>query len=98
MMTNEQIEQYRKIIADAPEIWGASKLRIFFTGHIHHDSETIYKDNNGVIVVSAGIIPPADAYAHGAGYSASRTMQAYMLDKKRGEMVTRSTVTVRADD
>jgi len=83
---------------DAPQIWGETKLRVFFTGHIHHDSETIYKDNNGVLVVSAGIIPPTDAYAHGAGYSAQRTMQAYTLDADRAEMVIRASVTVRGED
>lgn len=83
---------------DVPQIWGATRLRMFFTGHVHHDSETVYKDNNGVTVVTAGIIPPADAHSHGAGYGANRTMQAYTLDADRGELVSRATVTVRADD
>ena len=83
---------------DAPEIWGATKLRVFFTGHVHHDQETLFKDNNGCLVTSAGIIPPTDAYAHGAGYSAQRTMQACILDTRHGEIVNRPCVTVRACD
>lgn len=83
---------------DAPEIWGATKIRVFFTGHVHHDQETLFKDNNGCLVTSAGIIPPTDAHAHGAGYSAQRTMQACILDTKYGEIVTRPCVTVRACD
>lgn len=83
---------------DEPQIWGATKLRMFFTGHVHHEQEIIYKDNNGVTVLSAGILPPADAYAHGAGYSAQRTMQSAIIDTKHGELVCRPSATVRASD
>lgn len=83
---------------DVPEIWGATKLRMYFTGHVHHDSQTVYKDNNGVIVVSAGIIPPRDAYAYGAGYSAHRTMCGWVLDTKRGEIDRMAPVMVRSTD
>lgn len=83
---------------DVPQMWGATKLRIFFTGHVHHESETIFKDNNGVMVCTAGIVPPADAYAHGAGYGSYRTIQAATLDIVRGEVTNRPMATVRATD
>lgn len=83
---------------DAPQLWGETRLRLFVTGHVHHDQEIIFKDNNGVIVTSAGIIPPADAYAHGAGYCAHRTIQAIVVDTEHGEILTRPCATVRASD
>lgn len=83
---------------DAPKIWGETRMRIFVTGHVHHDQELLYKDNNGCIVTSAGIIPPADAYAHGAGYSAQRTIQAIIIDAENGEIINRPCATVRSKD
>lgn len=83
---------------DVPQIWGATKLRLFLTGHVHHESETIFKDNNGVMVCTAGIVPPADAYAHGAGYGSYRTIQAVTIDTVRGEISNRPMATVRPDD
>lgn len=83
---------------DAPDVWGSTKLRIFFTGHVHHDSQTVYKDNNGVIVVSAGIIPPRDSYAYGAGYAAHRTMCGWVLDARLGEIDRMAPVMVRSTD
>lgn len=83
---------------DVPEIWGSTKLRMFFTGHVHHESETIFKDNNGCMVCTAGIVPPADAYAHGAGYGSYRTMQAATLDIVNSEITNRPSATVRATD
>ena len=83
---------------DAPQVWGSTRLRLFVTGHVHHDQEMLYKDNNGCIVTSAGIVPPADAYAHGAGYSAQRTIQAIILDTTHGEIINRPCATVRASD
>lgn len=83
---------------DVPQIWGATITRVYFTGHVHHDQETIFKDNNGCIVTTAGIIPPADSYAHGHGYCSQRTMQAMVLDSEYGEIVTRPMVTVRGED
>lgn len=83
---------------DAPEIWGATRLRMFFTGHVHHESETVFKDNNGCMVCTAGIVPPADAYAHGAGYGSYRTMQAATLDIVNSEITNRPSATVRPSD
>lgn len=83
---------------DSPELWGSTRLRIFFTGHVHHNQEVLFKDNNGCIVTSAGILPPADAYAHGKGYNAQRTIEACVLDTKYGEITNRPCVTVRAND
>jgi hypothetical protein len=83
---------------DEPRIWGETSLRMFFTGHVHHDQEILFKDNNGCLVTSAGIIPPADSYSHGAGYSSMRTIQAAILDTKYGELVSRPCATVRSDD
>ena len=83
---------------DEPAIWGSTRLRVFYTGHVHHDQEIVFKDNNGVLVTTAGIIPPADAYAHGAGYDAMRTIQAMIVDTEHGEIVTRPVATVRSED
>lgn len=83
---------------DEPLMWGQTKLRIIFTGHVHHESETIFKDNNGCMVCTAGIVPPADAHAHGVGYSSYRTMQAATLDIVNSEITNRPSATVRPSD
>jgi hypothetical protein len=67
-----------------PEMWGASRFRYGYTGHIHHKSQ-ICKEINGVICESFQVLPPADAWHAAAGYGAGRSMQAITHHRETGE-------------
>ena len=63
-----------KMADDVPELWGKSVYRHWITGHVHHRSWMQYKEHPGASVETVGIIPPKDAYAHGGGYGARRSL------------------------
>jgi hypothetical protein len=67
-----------------PEMWGASRFRYGYTGHIHHKSQ-ICKEINGVICESFQVLPPADAWHASQGYGAGRSMQAITHHRETGE-------------
>jgi hypothetical protein len=67
-----------------PEMWGASRFRYGYTGHIHHKSQ-ICKEINGVICESFQVLPPADAWHAAVGYGAGRSMQAITHHRETGE-------------
>jgi len=82
---------------DQAELWGKSKYRHWFTGHVHHNSWSQFKEHPGATVESVGIIPPKDAWAHGAGYGAGRGTQLIIFDDEQGE-ISRYRETVLKDD
>lgn len=67
---------------DRPEDWGATKYRMWLTGHVHHESK---KDYPGCTVESYRVLPPSDAWAANRGYRAPRGMKALILNSDYGE-------------
>ena len=74
-----------KMADDQHELWGKTKHRHWFTGHVHHNQWQQYKEHPGCTVESVGIIPPKDAYAYGGAYGGKRTTQVVVFDKRYGE-------------
>jgi hypothetical protein len=54
-----------------PEIWGRTKFRRAYTGHVHH--ETV-KEFPGMTVESMRILPPGDYWHKWKGYDASQAL------------------------
>jgi hypothetical protein len=75
------------LAARYPELWGATKHRCWYTGHVHHDEARSFA---GCSVESTRIIPPKDAWAHGAGYDAERGMHADVWHRTRGRIARRT--------
>lgn len=76
--------------ADQPEMWGRTKFRYWYTGHIHHDSK---KEYAGVTVESFRTLAAKDAYATWGGYRAGQDTKCIVLHKEFGE-VERHTVNI----
>jgi DNA-binding Lrp family transcriptional regulator len=72
--------------ATQPEMWGSSRWRVCYTGHIHHRSQVV-KEVNGVVCESFQVLPPADAWHAGMGYGAGRSMMAITHHKDFGEKI-----------
>lgn len=73
---------------DRPELWGQTKYRYWWTGHIHHDT---VKDFTGCRVESFRVLPPQDAHATNEGYRSLQDMKCIILHREYGE-VARHTV------
>lgn len=65
------------------EIWGRTKYRFLFTGHLHH---TKSQDIGGVLWEQLRGITAKDAYATAHAYSARAEMQAITYHRERGEI------------
>lgn len=76
--------------ANWPEVWGRTKYRIAFSGHVHHE---VVKEVGGMRFESVGTIIPRDAYAASHGYFAQRALVSITMDANEGE-VSRARVTV----
>lgn len=74
--------------SDKPEMWGRTKYRYWYTGHIHHDSK---KEFAGVTQESFRTIAAKDAYATWGGYRSGQDSKCIVLHKEYGE-VERHTV------
>jgi hypothetical protein len=66
------------------KIWGQTKHRFCWTGHIHHKSA---KDIGGMLFESFRTLAPKDAYAHSHAYTSRQSMTAITLHKTQGERV-----------
>lgn len=64
------------------EIWGRTKHRFFWTGHVHHSGS---KDIGGMKWESFRTIIPRDAYAYSGAYTSRQQMCAITLHKSEGE-------------
>lgn len=73
---------------DQPTMWGATKYRYGYTGHIHHDS---MKEYSGAKIESFRTLAAKDAYATWGGYRAGQDSKCIVLHKEYGE-VERHTV------
>lgn len=74
--------------SDQPEMWGRTKYRYWYTGHIHHDTK---KEFAGVTQESFRTLAAKDAYATWGGYRSGQDMKSIVLHKDFGE-VERHTV------
>ena len=84
-----KLEKLPEIMAaDVPEVWGRTKHRFWWTGHIHSAKSL---DFPGCSVERFRVLAPEDAWAHQKGYRSARDMKAIVLDKEHGE-VSRLTV------
>lgn len=66
-----------------PEMWGRTKYRYLFTGHLHHHKS---QDLGGVHWEQLRAITAKDAYAASHAYSGRSEMQAITYDRQRGEI------------
>lgn len=64
-----------------PEMWGSTKVRQAWSGHIHH---TRAGEENGARWETLRTAAPRDAYAHQHGYSAGRELTAWTYHNERG--------------
>jgi hypothetical protein len=65
------------------EMWGRTKHRFLFTGHLHHHKS---QDIGGVQWEQLRAVTPRDAYAVSNSYSARAQLQAITFDRNRGEV------------
>lgn len=78
-------EQLGPIMAsDMPEAWGRTKHRIWYTGHIHHDSVREYP---GVMVESFRTLAARDAWSSAAGYRSGRDLKLDVWHKRWGRIM-----------
>lgn len=73
--------------ADRAEDWGATKHRVWMTGHIHTQTRHEFP---GCEVESFAILPPGDAWTHSMGYRSKRSMDCIIRHKDRGEVARHS--------
>lgn len=75
---------------DRAKDWGetADGQRVFYTGHVHHDSA---KDYPGVTVETFRTLAPADAWHAAAGYRSARDMKCDVWHREDGR-VARHTI------
>ena len=69
---------------EKPEEWGATKHRVFFRGHHHHDSRVEY---NGCTVEMMRTLSPKDSWAAGGGYLSGRDMKCLVMHQEFGEQM-----------
>lgn len=69
--------------AEWPLIWGRTKYRVAFSGHVHHETR---KEVGGLTFESVGTIVPRDAYAYSHGYTARRGLVSVTYDREEGEI------------
>lgn len=66
-----------------PELWGRTKHRFLFTGHLHHHKS---QDLGGVQWEQLRAVTSKDAYAVSHAYSARAQLQAITFHRERGEV------------
>jgi len=69
--------------ADVPELWGATKHRMWFVGHVHHQD---IKEYRGCTVEYFRTLAARDAWHAGQGYRAGRDMRLIVLHREFGEI------------
>jgi hypothetical protein len=75
---------------DRAELWGKTKFRHWYTGHVHHTS---IKEYPGCTVETFRTLAGSDSWHHGQGYRSGRDMRADIWHKDYG-MVQRFIVGV----
>jgi hypothetical protein len=69
--------------ADQPKMWGETKHRYWYVGHIHHVDK---KEYPGGIVEYFRTLASGDAWHNGQGYRSGRDMSLIVLHKEHGEV------------
>ena len=69
--------------ADVPELWGSTKFRYWYTGHIHSQNQ---KEYAGVIWESFKTLAGKDAWHSAKGYRSGRDMFCICHHKDHGEI------------
>lgn len=72
-----------KLAADYPELWGQSRHRYLFTGHLHHHKS---QDIGGVHWEQLRAMTARDAYAAAHAYTARAELQAITYHREKGEV------------
>lgn len=68
---------------DVPAMWGATKHRAWYVGHVHHQD---VKEYPGCTVEYFRTLAARDAWHAGQGYRAGRDMRCIVLHKEHGEI------------
>ena len=78
-----KVKDYPAIIAsESAELWGKSKWRFIFTGHLHTERELpVFSD---VTVYRMPSLAGTDAWHHRKGYKSRKALIAYIVDKEKG--------------
>lgn len=69
--------------ADQPKMWGDTKHRYWYVGHVHHVDK---KEYPGGIVEYFRTLAAGDAWHNGQGYRSGRDMCLIVLHKEHGEV------------
>jgi hypothetical protein len=77
--------------ADQPEHWGNTDYRMWFTGHIHHQTR---KEFPGCVIESFRTLAARDYWHSWKGYRSGQSLSCITLHSEYGE-ITRSTVDVK---
>src|ERR1700744_334048 len=81
----------RVMASDMAEAWGRQDFRMWFTGHIHHET---CKEFPGCTVESFRTLASRDYWHHSKGYRAGRSLSAITFHSEYGE-ISRTTVDLR---
>jgi hypothetical protein len=76
------------VATDVPKMWGETKHRHIFVGHVHHVNKL--KDFPGAEVESFRILASPDAYSDQKGYRSARDMKCIIFDRNHGEIARHS--------
>lgn len=69
--------------AQWPEAWGRTQQRIWYTGHVHHDS---LQEHPGCLVETLRTASPRDAWTAGRGYLSGRDLKCDVWHKTEGRI------------
>jgi hypothetical protein len=69
--------------AQWPDLWGQTQHRIWYTGHVHHDSVQEYP---GCLVETLRTVAPRDAWSAGKGYSSGRDLKCDVWHRTEGRI------------
>jgi DNA-binding protein YbaB len=81
---------------DVPEMWGTSKHRYIYIGHVHHKD---VKEHPGCIIESFNTLAAQDAWHRKSGYRAKQNISLIVHHKKYGEIerITKDISMIRAE-
>lgn len=78
-----KVKDWPAIIAgEVPDMWGISKSRFVFTGHLHTEREL--PTFGDVVVYRMPSLAGTDSWHHSHGYKSRKALIAYIVDKDRG--------------
>jgi hypothetical protein len=72
--------------ANCPDMWGRTRFRYAYAGHIHH-KEKFCRHVNGALCETFEVLPPTDAWHSAMGFGSGRSMTAIDYHRRRGEVL-----------